>query len=176
MHTVGLASALNATAAIAVAWVLGLGSELAKQALATYQPPTGSGYARMRVQRIGALTILNDSYNANPESMALSLRTLQLYRATRRIAVLGDMRELGKGARVEHEKVLSQAMSVADIVMLFGPEFESLVGDAGLVFTSHQEIAERLNAIAQDGDVVLLKGSRGLAMEKVLEGLMQRTA
>jgi UDP-N-acetylmuramoyl-tripeptide--D-alanyl-D-alanine ligase len=101
---------------------------------------------------------------------------LQLYRATRRIAVLGDMRELGKGARVEHEKVLSQAMSVADIVMLFGPEFESLVGDAGLVFTSPHEIAERLNAIAQDGDVVLLKGSRGLAMEKVLEGLMQRTA
>jgi len=64
---------------------------------------------------------------------------------------------------------------VADVVLLYGPEFDALVGQDGLTFSSHEEIAARLTEIAQDGDVVLVKGSRGLAMEKVLDGLSSTT-
>jgi len=175
MQTIGFASALNAAAAIAVAWALELGSELVRQGLASYEPPTHSAYARMRVQHIGPMTVLNDSYNANPQSMELSLRTLEHYPALRHIAVLGDMRELGQGASAEHQKILALALEVADVVLLYGPEFDALVGQDGLTFSSHEEIAERLKEIAQDGDVVLVKGSRGLAMEKVLDGLSSTT-
>ena len=173
MQTVGFASALNAAAAIAVAWTLGLGSELVKQGLTTYNPPSTSNYARMRIQHIGPLTVLNDSYNANPQSMELSLRTLAHYPGRRHIAVLGDMRELGQGAREEHTRILSLALSIADVVMLYGPEFEALVGEDGLTFNSHEEIAARLKEIGQEGDIVLVKGSRGLEMERAIDSLLQ---
>jgi UDP-N-acetylmuramoyl-tripeptide--D-alanyl-D-alanine ligase len=125
----------------------------------------------MEVQRAGPLTILNDTYNANPASMRMALRTLAMYPATRRIAVLGDMRELGAAAREEHQEILSLALQTADVVLLYGQEFAGVVGEKGLVFASHEEIVDRLKEIAREGDVVLVKGSRGMELEKVVEEL-----
>jgi UDP-N-acetylmuramoyl-tripeptide--D-alanyl-D-alanine ligase len=171
LQTTGYAAALNAVAALAVGIALGLDAHQLKHGLASYEPPPSHGYARMEVQRAGPLTILNDTYNANPASMRMALRTLAMYPATRRIAVLGDMRELGAAAREEHQEILSLALQTADVVLLYGQEFAGVVGEKGLVFASHEEIVDRLKEIAREGDVVLVKGSRGMELEKVVEEL-----
>ena len=71
MQTIGYAAALNAVAATAVGWSLSLGAELLKQGLSSYEPPAPKGYARLALEEVKGLTILNDTYNANPESMRL---------------------------------------------------------------------------------------------------------
>lgn len=175
MHTHGIAGARNATSAIAIAWSLHLTADEVRAALMSYQPPVSHGYARMSVERIGSLVVLNDCYNANPESMHLALATLQRYPAERRFAVLGDMRELGASAFDEHMAVLTEAIEVSDLVIATGDEFRRAVEaiDSEHVFwvNTHEGCAEIVQENAGIDSVVLVKGSRGMTMERVIEHL-----
>jgi len=173
MQTQGLASAYNATCAMAIAWALQIRAADVRSALESYEPPTAHGYGRMIVEKVHGLTVLNDSYNANPESVIMALRTLARFPAQRRIAVLGDMRELGSSAEEEHLHIITEALNNADEVILIGDDFrraaEHIASARVTVHETHYGCAESLRDHVGDGIVVLIKGSRGMQMERVIE-------
>ncbi len=175
MQTVGLASALNAAAAIAVGWSLSLTAEELKQGLESFHPPAAHGYARMVVEPTPVATVLNDTYNANPQSMLIALQTLARYPATRRLAVLGDMRELGSAAASEHDTLLAEAVTYADLVIVMGDECVAAAQRMNhphvLTCSTHRMCAELIGENSCDGCVVLVKGSRGMRMEQVIHEL-----
>jgi UDP-N-acetylmuramoyl-tripeptide--D-alanyl-D-alanine ligase len=162
----GLHLALNATAAAAVAWSLRIPGDAIAQGLARYAPVG----MRMRVEKVGGYTVLNDAYNANPASMRAALETLRALPGPR-VAVLGDMLELGGDEDSFHAQVLEHAVDL-DVLALAGPRF-------GRVAPAHAVVADdsrTLTALLAEqgvpaGAVVLLKGSRGMRMERVLQTL-----
>ena len=126
--------------------------------------------------------LIDDSYNANPASMRASLATaaeLAKERSTRLIAVLGEMRELGEVSGEEHESVgrFARELGVAHVLGV-GGDAERIVrvasaGPGGASFAADSDLAaEKVVALATAGDVVLVKGSRGVATEKVVRALV----
>jgi len=173
MQTHGLASAYNAACAMAIAWSMQMHPQFVQRGLASYQPPAAHGYARMTVERISDLVVLNDSYNANPESMVMALRTLQRFPASKRIAILGDMRELGTASEDEHMHIISASQECADIVIVMGDEFrraaERMEAPHLIVAATHKGCVDHLMELARENCVVLIKGSRGMTMETVID-------
>jgi len=171
----------NALAAAAAAHALDVDVEAIRLGLESFQPPD----MRMEVTQLPTgVTVLNDAYNANPASMAAALRTLAASRARRRIAALGEMRELGSTAGDAHE-ALGAAAAAAELDALYvlgphaervriGAEAAGLAADRITIAASHEELVAQLHATLRTGDVLLLKGSRGAAMEQVLRGLRAR--
>ena len=136
---------------------------------------------RQEIYKAGEYTIISDCYNAGPESMAAALAVLGK-KPGRRIAVLGDMLELGDCAWAEHYRVGRVAKENADIVLAYGPHGPRVVSGAltgGMAvsntgsFDTHEEMAAHLKRIARPGDVLLFKGSRGMHMEKVLDAFLK---
>lgn len=171
----------NALAAAAAAHALGVDVEAIRQGLEAFQPPD----MRMEVTQLPTgVTVLNDAYNANPASMAAALQTLAASRARRRIAALGEMRELGEAAAAAHEALGAEAAAVRlDALYVVGPhadhvragaEAAGLPADRITVAADQDDLAARLHGELRAGDVLLLKGSRGAAMEQVLRGLRAR--
>ncbi|MGE1063721.1 UDP-N-acetylmuramoyl-tripeptide--D-alanyl-D-alanine ligase [Megasphaera paucivorans] len=162
----------NALAAISVGRILGLSDRKMQKGLLEYQ----SEAMRQELIRIGSYTFINDAYNANPASMQEAVRTLAKLGKGRKIAVLGDMLELGDWAQKEHEKIGIEAAALGiDAIIALGPLAEyiaSAAENAGMIevhtVENHAAAASCLKHILQPGDTVLLKGSRGMAMEKIL--------
>lgn len=185
LQSTGLASAFNALAAAAVGHALDLSPEEIKAGLEAFRPAGGHGYARMVAVPLDGYTLLNDCYNANPPSMYAALDTLQAMQCSgKKIAVLGDMRELGAAAAQEHLALLRRAVlhDRLDAIVLTGPEMKEAFEEfrrehddhATLYFyASNGECAEALRAMTATGDVVLVKGSRGIRMEEIVQALQQ---
>lgn len=172
----GTHNAINALAAVAVGEHLGMAPEKIRRALETTQPVA----KRMQIFRRGELTIINDAYNANPESMRAALEFLAampIRENGRRIAVLGDMLELGDAASLAHEEIGVMAKELPiDAVFAYGPQMRHLVHAIGETFWAEHfddkaRLGEEVNRSVRPGDVILLKGSRGMAMEEVVERL-----
>ncbi|MBK7404307.1 MAG: UDP-N-acetylmuramoyl-tripeptide--D-alanyl-D-alanine ligase [Phycisphaerales bacterium] len=177
----GAHNAVNAAAAIAVARRMGVDDDAIRAALAAFEP------AEMRLtrQRVGEIEIINDAYNANPDSMLAALRTLAglAPRGSRRVAVLGDMLELGNMAADAHREVgrVIAGERLADLAVLVGPLSalaRETIADAGIEAVAVGDLAAggagQAAALLQRGDTVLLKGSRGMRLERVLEALRSR--
>ena len=164
---VGEHHAVNALAAIAVGRELGLTAADLAAGLAT---ATGAG-RRSELRHIGPIALLDDCYNANPASMAAALRTLAaLPTGGRRIAVLGEMRELGEESAAFHREVGRQAGFVDELVCV-GEMARHIAAGAGVasvrVVADARGAAEVLVPLVRAGDLVLLKGSRGVGLEVV---------
>ena len=166
--------AIDALSAAAIGVCLGLGLPKIKDGLMAFEPVG----MRMRIQELsGGITLLNDAYNANPASTLASLETLASIQGRRRIALLGDMLELGKFEAESHREIVRAALdSGIEVLGLVGPRFRQAaeaVPDATEIHLA--DTAEAMGLLLTDrlgeGDVLLLKGSRGLAMERVLHGL-----
>lgn len=166
-------NAHNATAAFALARALGYSAEECARGLEAARP-----YARRLnvVDAPGGVTVLDDCYNANTESVIAALDTVRDLAATqqgRAIAVLGDMLELGPGELDEHRKVGAHARGSVALAAFFGPRSAATKDAAGL--GSHFEQVDALVAWLQpqlrEGDVVLVKGSRGMKLERVVDAL-----
>ena len=136
---------------------------------------------RQEIYKAGEYTIISDCYNAGPESMAAALAVLGK-KSGRRIAVLGDMLELGDCAWAEHYRIGRIARENADLVLAYGPHGPRVVSGAvtgGInpantcSFETHADMADYLRRTARPGDVLLFKGSRGMHMEKVLEAFLK---
>lgn len=136
---------------------------------------------RQEIYKAGEYTIISDCYNAGPESMAAALAVLG-QKSGRRIAVLGDMLELGDCAWAEHYRIGRIARENADLVLAYGPHGPRVVSGAvtgGInpantcSFETHADMADYLRRTARPGDVLLFKGSRGMHMEKVLEAFLK---
>jgi UDP-N-acetylmuramoyl-tripeptide--D-alanyl-D-alanine ligase len=177
----GRHSVSNALAAIALASALGMTPAECAQGLARTARPAG----RMEVVRVGGVTLLLDYYNANPGSMDAGLDTLETWpNAKRRYAALGDMLELGDAAGDYHAS-LGRRLNRLDGAALWGPLMARAAADAGpggQVKHFGNEPADRkalgaaLASQLAEGDVVLIKGSRGSAMEDVARVLEDRLA
>lgn len=180
----GVHSATNAVAAAAVALAFGVSREQVKATLESFEPLTYStGYARLAPVRAknGAL-ILNDTYNANPDSMTVAfdtLRAMPLPPGGRKIVILGEMRELGASSAEEHASLGREiaASGGIDAAYLFGSEMAhadtALQQErfASFHFTEKAPLIERLRGEITPNDIVLVKGSRGTKMEEVVAAL-----
>jgi UDP-N-acetylmuramoyl-tripeptide--D-alanyl-D-alanine ligase len=179
----GQHSVSNALAAAAVALEFGFDADGIAAALHGFVPPSG----RMNIVtgRNGA-TVIDDSYNASPGSMEAALEVLKLApQGTLKVAVLGDMLELGDHAVRAHEEVGSRAGKSADVVMAMG-EFASKVVEsarrAGLrperafVVNSPEEALAALDPMLSPSARILVKGSRGMRLERVVERLLEPAA
>ena len=163
----------NALAAIAVGLELGLTEEEIRSGLLKFT----AGSMRLHIERRGDFTIINDAYNASPLSMAAAVDTLNDVAPGRKIAVLGDMLELGDFAEKAHRQIGAKlAERNVDAVITVGAlsQFTAQAAKAAGVehvasFTTHIEACNRLKEILKPGDTLLLKGSRGMKMEKIME-------
>lgn len=171
-------NALNAAASIAVAMRLGLDAPTIRRGLEALAPAE----MRLAVERLGAVTLINDAYNANPDSALAALRTLAAIAppGARRVAVLGDMLELGEASERAHAEVAETlarerlADAAALVGALAGAGFERL-RRAGVEVEAFPDAsppnAERIAAMVRPGDAVLLKASRGVRLERVAEAI-----
>ncbi|MDP2681916.1 MAG: UDP-N-acetylmuramoyl-tripeptide--D-alanyl-D-alanine ligase [Deltaproteobacteria bacterium] len=167
----------NAAAAIAATFPLGVTKEEIMEGL--YAAETMHGRMEIVTLRNG-ITIIDDTYNANPLSMEAALKTLADMEG-RKIAVLGDMFELGEMSDDAHKKVGMFAQDTGiDMLFTIGVYSDALVSGAmekGMlpdkIYKAHDkaELIKALNNVVKEGDVILIKGSRAAAMEEIVEGL-----
>lgn len=175
--------AAAATAAIGVVFNINL-VEIA-EALFEYESPPG----RLRlIHGIKNSLILDDSYNASPQAMNEALDVLESLPATRRIAVLGDMLEIGKFTEHAHRAVGDKVAKFADILFVVGPKARFVAEEAGtrgidkksrkldenqiFIFDEAREAGKKLDEIMKPGDLILVKGSQSMRMEKAVEEIM----
>ena len=173
---IGAHNAINAAAALAVAHQLGIPVATAQFYLEGAQLPG----ARMRVIKTENLTIIDDCYNAGPDSMRAALETLRNFPSNgRRVAVLGAMRELGEFSDDEHRKIGELAGEICDFVVGVGRETQPMMDvireNSNCKLFDWSESANaatsRVSAKLQRGDIVLVKGSRSVGLEVVVEEL-----
>jgi UDP-N-acetylmuramyl pentapeptide synthase len=169
----GMHNVSNALAAIAVGTSFGITLAAAGKALAAFT----SASKRMEIVNRNGLTILNDTYNANPDSMLAALRTLMAMTTTgKKIAVLGDMKELGAAAEREHAAIGSVVRRLKpDALVTYGTLAAHIAASARMKRSHHcstkEEAIAFVRSIAAPGDAVLVKGSRGMAMETIVAQL-----
>jgi UDP-N-acetylmuramoyl-tripeptide--D-alanyl-D-alanine ligase len=173
--------AMNATAALLAAAALGADAARGAAALAGFAPVTGRG-ARRRVRVPGGeALLLDESYNASGASMRAALSVLALQPVSRRIAVLGDMLELGEDGPAEHAALAAEVARSADLLFTCGPLMARLHAAVPPELRGgHAEDAAALAPIAaaalRPGDGVLVKGSLGSRMKLVVQAFDARAA
>jgi UDP-N-acetylmuramyl pentapeptide synthase len=177
--SVGKTQLLPATAALAAGLASDIPLSEALEALKEYEPPPGRG--RLLAGKNGSI-IIDDSYNASPAAVEESLETLKIFPyARRRIAVLGDMLELGRYSVLEHERIAALAVDAADVVVAVGIRsrvFATAGRDASpkradvMLFDDSRAAASALPAIVREGDVILIKGSQSIRTERIVESLL----
>jgi UDP-N-acetylmuramoyl-tripeptide--D-alanyl-D-alanine ligase len=177
LELLGAHNASNAMAGLAVALEAGIDLDAAVAALASLT----AGDKRGQVIEIEGATILNDSYNSNPEALRSMIRTLAARPAQRRILVAGEMLELGEYASAMHAACgLTAAEAGLDLVAGVQGNAVHLAaaacaGGVASLFLANAEAAGRwLRQIMRPGDVVLVKGSRGVHLERAIELLQER--
>lgn len=178
--TAGVHNIYNALAAICVGRHFGIPMEKIVQGIAQFSL-TGM---RMAIERAGDITIINDCYNASPDSIRASLKVLASTKASRKIAVLGDMLEMGRFSKTAHYELGGEVWkSGADMLFTAGESAEHIaIGarDAGLEnvisYKTTAELAEHIGDYLKDGDMVLVKASRGMHFEQICDRIKQKEA
>jgi UDP-N-acetylmuramoyl-tripeptide--D-alanyl-D-alanine ligase len=165
----GIHNVYNSLAAALAAEMLGVPPEESARRLESFQP------VRMRTYDLGGWTLIDDSYNANPDSVGAALDLLAGLKAKRRIAVLGQMLELGKHSADLHSEVGAYAAGVGvDLLVGIGGDMRraveeakrrGLAEDRAVFFTGKSEALETLENCIRPGDAVLIKGSRRMGLE-----------
>ena len=168
----GMHNAFNALAAIAVAQRFGLNQDEAADALADYAGE------EMRLETIaaGAVTIINDAYNANPASLLAAGAVLAGWEGKRRVLVAGEMRELGPDSMRLHQSA-GEALAAMGLDLVVGvgemggqiAEAAERAGAAAERIASVKKACAALPKMLKRGDVVLLKGSRAVGMERLVD-------
>lgn len=169
-NLVGAYNATNVLAAIAVGDYFGVPRKEAAEAVAGFVPDN----IRSQLVRTSANTLIVDAYNANPSSMKAALDNFVAARADRKLALLGDMKELGAESSAEHEKIVSRLLAEGLEAMLVGDEFKAAAASCGAdfpCFGTSGQLAEYLHSNPVSDCLVLVKGSRSTGMEKVVEEL-----
>ena len=168
----------NAACASAVALILGFSLEDIAQGLADFRLPPH----HFQVQMQGGFRIIDDSYNANPDSMREALGLFKTTRGKRKIAIVGDMLELGGKSRLFHREVGQYLASLRlDAVFTFGDLAREVAQEArrggvddSFSFDDKDELVEELLLYLREGDSLLIKGSRGMRMEDIVKKVRMR--
>jgi UDP-N-acetylmuramoyl-tripeptide--D-alanyl-D-alanine ligase len=180
MGAVGESMVYTYAGAIAVAFQCGISLDEAVLALQSHEPPRG----RLRIIKgLKGTVIIDDTYNASPAAVANAITTLkEIKYAKRRIAVLGDMLELGKFSAREHERVGEMVAKGVDALFTLGIRSRK-IAESALAFGMDEsnifqyedvmKAGRELQIYLKAGDVVLIKGSQSIRAEKVVEEIMQ---
>lgn len=173
-NSTNLSFAKNVIATSAVAQELGLEWDAIIDRVQTFIPPKG----RCEVKNNGEITIIDDTYNANLESTIAAIDYLKAFSGDgQRIFVFGDMLELGDSS-IEQHKTIGKKCNDSEISVVLTIGKETIATDGALLIDFHRhfnhkdDLLESLNEIIQDGDKVLVKGSRGMKMETIVEALL----
>ena len=166
---------VNAASALAAIHALGLDVAMAADALSAFRPLGGRGLQRA----MGPITLLDESYNANGASMRASLAVLRGMAGSRRLAVLGDMLELGEFGPAEHAVLAADVAEAADLLYACGPLMRHLyeavpAAQRGALATDSATLAPIVAEAVRPGDAVLIKGSLGSRMRVIVAGLEAR--
>ena len=166
----------NAMAAILAGHIMGMTMEEISNGLMDFVATEN----RQDIIKTDRFVLINDVYNASPDSMIAALKVLKLYKDNRRVAILGDCLEMGQFAEEAHRKVGYQSIDKADIIITTG-QAARFIGveamergfDLSRVFhfESKDELICALPEVVDDGDVILLKASRGMKFEDIVEVL-----
>ena len=175
--SIGKSQAWAAGAAAAVGLILGMNLVKISEALLNYRGPAG----RLKVlEGIKNTTIIDDTYNASPAAMHLALETLKAFPAKRKVAVLGDMLELGRYTIEAHREAGNLAGSIVDLLVCVGSRAKFIADsaenqmDSGniYIFETSDLAKSKVQELIREGDLILAKGSQGMRMEKVVEEIM----
>ncbi len=166
---------LDALAAAAAALALGL--RLSQVAERLSQGRTLSG--RLELKPLGKHLLLDDTYNANPASLEAACEVVKALAGefSRRIAVIGDMKELGQAAEELHQEAGKRLSSVFDYVLAVGDYAQAIAQGAGSkaeVFSDKEGLIERLLSLLDQPSLILVKGSRAMRMEEVIQALEEK--
>ncbi len=172
---------MNLLAAVAVGLTFGLRLEEMGPAAAGLRPSAMRGRL---VTLPGGVRLYDDSYNSSPRALESALKSLGALPAPRKVAVLADMLELGEDEREFHRQAGDAVVRWGfDVLVAVGPLAAHIADEAAnsgfrqdriLLFPDAEAAAARIDGIVRDGDLVLVKGSRGMKMDKVVERLKQR--
>ncbi len=160
----------NIAAAIAIGWHFGVTAPKIKTAIETYVPKMN----RSEVRRVGTHKIIMDAYNANPTSMMAALQTFDKSSNSPKVLVLGDMFELGDAASEEHNAIANYLIDKQNyIVLLVGENFYKTEARAAHIHKAKNfsDLPELLISLIPKNSTILIKGSRGMALERCLEYL-----
>lgn len=178
-HVLGLHNTMQASATLACAEELGCDFLESIKALAEYQTPPGR---LSLIEGINNSVIIDDSYNSSPVAVVSAIEVLKEIKGKRKIAVLGDMLELGRFTEEEHRAVGDSIAKVADVLVTVGPR--SLFIKEGAIqagfsakkihsFDSSKMAGEFMTGLVEEGDVILVKGSQGMRLERLVEAIMK---
>jgi UDP-N-acetylmuramoyl-tripeptide--D-alanyl-D-alanine ligase len=173
LPVMGVHNALNATLAIAAGERIGVSMAEAAENLKKMELTGG----RLTVKEGRGFEIIDDTYNASPDSMGAALKILSEQEGTRRVAILGEMYELGSDEKALHRSMGELAKELGiDKVIAIGPLARNIAeGAEGIAeyFETKEEFIDEMDDHIKEGDVVLVKASRGLALEKVVKALTE---
>ncbi len=175
--TFGKGQAYAAAAAANVGIIFGMNLIRISEALVNYSP----AHSRMELlPGIKASYVIDDSYNASPVAMRAALETLDGLQGKRKVAVLGDMLEIGKYSMETHRQIGEQASKIAEVLITVGPRAKFIAEGAHtkgmskkniMSFDRAEEAREAVVRLVKDGDVVLVKGSRAIGLEEVVQAI-----
>jgi UDP-N-acetylmuramoyl-tripeptide--D-alanyl-D-alanine ligase len=167
-HLYGQHNFHNIASAIALGIYFKVPGNKIKEAIEKYKPSNN----RSQVIITGSNTILLDAYNANPSSMEVALKSLVDMKSPKKIAVLGDMLELGEHSVQEHRAIIQKAQKMpVDLIVLVGPIFGSIhIQDSRIIyFETAKDARNWFIKYELNNSVLLIKGSRGIQLETILE-------
>lgn len=179
INVLGYHNVYNALAAISVGLSLGLSFEEVAEGLLFFR----NAAMRQNIREENGIIIFEDCYNASPDSMKAALKVLGSLNANKKIAVLSDMLELGEHSKKMHFDVGKMVAQAADYLICYGNFAPYIIDGAKadgmneekcLLFANANECAEALSKIAEQGDAILFKGSRGMKVEDVLNLFTER--
>ena len=174
--TLGIHNIYNSLSVMGLCSLMGLDMKKSSEGIRKYQP---SKY-RMEIKSVSGKTLIEDFYNANPDSMRASIETFRQMQGERKVAVLADMLELGEISEKEHMNAGIQASEIFDVIICIGSDAKYIGKgaiengfDKGRVyyFANNEEAVSEINSILRPGDAVLMKGSRGMKLEEVAESI-----
>ncbi len=158
----------NIMAAISVGEFFGIPEQATADAIATYRPAN----SRSQLLQTADNRIFLDAYNANPSSMVAAIRNFEQQKGASKVLILGDMLELGQDAFREHLNIIQSIVGKFNTIILIGPEFSKASTGTGFqVFENTHEAGRWLLENPIKGCDILVKGSRGIALEKLLDRL-----
>ncbi len=173
--SLGKSQAYAVAAAAGVGVILGMNLIKIGEALRQYRGPNG----RLKIiDGINGSTIIDDTYNASPASTRLALETLRDLESPRKIAVLGDMLELGEHANLSHQNIGLMTASCADILVCVGSlakliaETSKINKDKIFIFNTSDEAKFKIRSLIRKLDVILVKGSQSMRMERIVAEIM----
>jgi UDP-N-acetylmuramoyl-tripeptide--D-alanyl-D-alanine ligase len=155
----------NVRAAMAAGLLFDIPADEITDAVSSYRPANN----RSQVTETGRNTVIRDAYNANPSSMEKAIASFAALKAKKKMVILGDMLELGSESVAGHAAVIRQLKQIDGLkAILVGPLFREAADEfPAMLFGSSEEAAEWLRSESPEGYTILVKGSRGIALEKV---------